>query len=504
MERKVFSTIALLLAIVGLSQGQDFKQLETRIDSMITNKVLPSLAVGVLKGGEIIYEKAFGYSDHENKVKSTVNTPYQLASLSKPITATAIMKLHEDGVININEPITKYISLKKVDSTFQDPTIRQVLNHTSGLGTYFDIYYEDESISTTSFEEAWGSYGTQFHEPGKVCEYSNIGYGLLSYIISKVTSEPFEQYLQTGILDILNMNHSFVIEKVAKKNQGLAKKYGAGLEELPFIWNNTSGAGNIASSIRDMMQFASLHLQNSSANFLESSAIRKMQTYLEPNALFHYYQDTYYGLGWYIMKDDNGQKVVWHEGGMMGASTILKLYPKENIAIVLITNIYNPSVCRALSDTLTSIIMPDYQPTPLSEITQYRAASSDTTLFGSWEGFMHIEKEKIPVSLKIKDDAIEIGYLNYGLKSFLTDYQPLPVSSKLLFGAINQDYFIGTGIGELPASDKRKNHQHLLSFKLYKDGTSMKGTIINLAAAKREYYARPYYIELKKAISNQQ
>lgn len=98
--------------------------------------------------------------------------------------------------------------------------------------------------------------------------------------------------------------------------------------------------------------------------------------------------------------------------------------------------------------------------------------------------------------------GVQLSYIDPGFSSFLTDYTPLPYTSKLLFGALNQNYFIGTGMGELPASDKRAKHQHLLSLKLYKEGNKLKGIIVNLAAAKREYYAHPFYIELEKTIVN--
>ena len=483
------------MVLSGKIIAQDFRSVEKKVDSLLEAGILPSMAIGILKEGEVIYEKAFGYADVENKRMSTTRTPYQLASLSKPITATAIMQLHEEGSLNIDDPITKYVQLKKVDDSYQDPTIRQVLNHTSGLGTYFDIYYADEQISYVDFETAWSQYGIQFHPPGLVCEYSNLGYGLLDFIITKVTGMPFASYLRTDIFDPLGMGDALLVER--SDDKALAKKYGVGLKVLPEVWNNTAGAGNIAASVQDIMQFASLHLQERSTGSIGDTNISAMQTYREPNALFHYYQDTYYGLGWYVMADDQGQKVVWHEGGMMGASTMLKFYPKEQIAIVLLTNTYHPAVCRRLSDELTRIMLPGYEPTPINEVADYSPIASDSTIIGDWSGIMHIADEQRAISLQIAEDGVDIRYLDDQFRSFLTDYQPLPYHARMLFGAINQGYFIGTGTGDLPAKDSREN-PHLLSLKLYKEENTLKGTIISMAAAEREYYARPYYIQLTK------
>ncbi len=490
--------MTLFILINTLAQSQSFNRIEKKIDSLIENNLIPSFAIGILKDGEVIYEKAFGYADRQAGVKSTINTSYQLASLSKPITATAIMKLHEEGKINLDDPITKYITLNKVDSSLEDPTIRQVLNHTSGLGTYFDIYYEDEKENYTSFDEAWKKFGTQFHAPGIVCEYSNLGYGLLDHIISQVTSETFQHHMRESLLSKLQMDHSFVLGNEGDRVKDLAVKYDHELKPLPLVKNNTPGAGNVASSIHDIMQFAKLHLGSGSEDFLTQESINAMHYFKEPNALFHYYQSTYYGLGWYAMENDQGRKVVWHEGGMTGASTSLKLYPEENIAIALLTNTYNPNVCRTISDELTKLLIHDYDPTPINEVADYKLISSDDTFYGSWEGSIYIDDEEIPVSLTLDDSGIELEYLDYGYVSFMTDYQPIPVRSKLLFGMINQDYFIGSGVGDLNTANQRDEFRHLLSFKLFKEGNALKGTIVNMAAADREYYARPYFINLEK------
>ncbi|MGD1947302.1 MAG: serine hydrolase domain-containing protein [Croceivirga sp.] len=499
MNKKAFYTIVLFVSITQQSIGQDFNQIEAKIDSLMTNGILPSMAIGILKDGEVIYERAFGYSDIENGVPSTIHTPYQLASLSKPITASTIMKLHENGIINLDDPITKYVTLKKVDSTFTDPTIRQVMNHTAGLGTYFDIYYADERVNPVSFAEAWAQYGIQLHQPGKVSEYSNLGYGLLDDIISKATAVSFKQNVQETVFEPLKMNDSFLIGPKLNIGQKLAKSYGHSSTVLPHLWTNTPGAGNIAASVHDMIQFASAHLQIQPYNFLKVASIHEMNTYEEPNALFHYYQDTFYGLGWYVMKNDKGQKVVWHEGGMMGASTTLKLYPKENTAIVLLTNTYNPAVCRSVSDLISGLVIENYTPTPINEVAEYKPVVSDTTFVGTWKGTMQIEEQEVPISMNIENETIQFSYLdNRFASSFLTDYSPLPFHSKLQFGLVNQGYFAGTGVGELSAANNRNCHQHLLSFRLLKNGSSLRGEVIYLAGGEREHYALPYSIALEK------
>lgn len=503
--KKILITIIACVWLAQYGYSQKFNNIENVLDSLIRHKHVPSIGVAILKEGKIIYETALGYADVENKIKATVHTPYQLASLTKPITATAIMKLHEQGIIDIDDPITKYIPLKlrKVEVDFSTPSIRQVLNHTSGLGTYFDIYYEDEKVVFENFEKAWDRYGTLFHEPGEVCEYSNLGYGLLDYIIAKNSSMSFADYLKSEIFNPLGMQNSSVILKNSSNSKEMAKKYNHLMEPLPFITNNTAGAGNVASSVHDIMRFANFHLENlKKERILGGALIKEMQCYKDSLALYHYYKDTYYGLGWYVNPNDNGQSVVWHEGGMMGASTMLKLYPNENIAIVLVTNTYNPGLCRELTDRITVELIEGYRPTPINETAEYGLMSSDSTFIGKWEGYMMIEEQKIPVSLSIADEEIRLRYIDYSISSFLTGYQPIPYTSSLLFGAINRNRFIGTGVGKLPASNLRRKFSQLLTIKLLKNKNQLTGTITTLAAADREYYAYPYYLYLEKTIPN--
>lgn len=479
----------------------ELKLLEDEIKTLIHDHEIPSIVVGVVKNGEIIYQGAFGYADLENRILATTDTPYQLASLTKPITATAIMKMDAEGIIDIDDPITQYIpdlELNKVDSTFKTPTIRQVLNHTSGLGTYLDIGYSDEPLQSDSFMDGWRKFGTLFHKPGEKSEYSNLGYGLLDYIISTNSGLPFAEYLRKEVFQPLQMDNSF-LDINTEAYRSTAKKYTHDMSPLPSVQNNTHGAGNIYASINDILQFGMFHLNSLQENgVLNQSVINEMQNYREPGALFHYYEDSYYGLGWYIRPDDSGKRIVWHEGGMIGASTMLKLFPDEGIAIAVATNISNNTLCRFITDKISSILIPKYKPSPINEIADYRSLSSDSAFLGVWEGNIVLEEKKIPVTLWLEENEINIQYLDYTLNSYFTEYQPLPNKSSLLFGVVNQNSFIGTGIGLLPAPDLKKEYNHLLSIKLLRQKNQLNGTIMVLPTAEREYYVYPYQISLTK------
>ena len=479
----------------------DFNELENQIKKDIINKVIPSVSLAVSKNGMIIYEKAFGYADIENQILSTIDTSYQLASASKPITATGVMLLDKKSDFSIYDPIEKYIHplrFKNEEGSSKDVKTIDVLNHTAGLGTYMQISYLDECKKSDSFEEAFQKYGSIFHPPGLVCEYSNLGYGLLDYLIGKQSKKTFSQFMEEELFEPLNMKNAFV-DSSDKAGIMIAKKYTSELELLPQTNNNTIGAGNIYASIHDLILFSMFSLKNDQNYLLDPQIIDLMQGYLNKNSLYHLYDSTYYGLGWYYKRDDNGYKTVWHEGGMMGASAMIKLFPEENISVTVLLNTFNQQYCQNITNQLSNIVLPNYHPTPINEISEYQNYTSDPTFFGTWKGSISVDDLTIPCTLYIQEDGnIIIEYLDFTYKSYFTQNNPIYHKTYLMNGLVNQSSFIGTFPGDLPADDIRHEFSQFLSLKLIKQHNILSGTIVALAAANREYYAYPFYIKLER------
>ena len=169
-------------SVAQIKETYDFSEIATSIKQAIDKKEIPSVVVAVAKDGKIIYEKAFGYADIEKKVKATTSTAYQLASVSKPLTATGIMILDKKTGFDVFSPAEKYISplkFKSYEGNSSEVKVVDLLNHTSGLGTYLQIGYSDENEKVDDFETAFNKYGSLFHPTDLICEYSNLGYGLL-------------------------------------------------------------------------------------------------------------------------------------------------------------------------------------------------------------------------------------------------------------------------------------------------------------------------------------
>jgi CubicO group peptidase (beta-lactamase class C family) len=493
--------------IAAAQNAKDFAAIERKIQTAIDKKIIPSIVVAVAKDGKIVYEKAFGWADAEAKIRATVNTSYQLASVSKPMTATGLMVLHHRKKVNFDSAAEDYmqpLKFKAYEGRAADVKLRNLLNHTSGLGTYFDITYADETVRKDSFAEAFKKYGSLFYPPGTISEYSNLGYGLIDYIIARQSGKTFARFMQEEIFSPLGMTHSFV-QTTKRKDVSIAKKYDADLKPLPDVLNNTYGAGNIYSSVRDLALFGMFHLKSNLKNqkqILSAEEIDLMHYYKDPNALYPYYDSAVYGLGWYHKPNDNNQKVVWHEGGMMGASSIIKLIPEKNIAVAVIINSSNRQFCNEIADEVSRIVLPEYTPAPLSEdaeVANFKSYTNDRDYFGEWTGTITIDDAEIPCSLKFQPDGTAIiTYADFTYKSYFTQNNPLPHKTILLAGIVNKEFFVGMFPGNLPSKDIRREFSQILSLKLYKKGKTLSGAIVALAAASREYYAYPFYIKLEK------
>lgn len=394
----------------------DFTEIEKSIKIDIQNGEIPSLCIAVCKNGQIIYEKAYGFSDVENKIKTTLETPYQLASASKPMTATGILLLEKEKNIDIHDSIEKYIQplkFKVYEGNSSNVRIIDVLSHNSGLGTFMDIHYSDESVHFKPFEEIFDKYGCLFHSSGLKNEYSNIGYGLLDYLIKKQSGMPFSQFMKQKLFLPLDMKNSFV-DDFKSDNDYVAKKYTNHLELLPKVKNNTLGAGNIYSSIHDLALFSMFSLGEYKKELIDTKKLKLMQNYYNHNALYHYYDSTKYGLGWYFKIDDNGYKVVWHEGGMMGASSMIKLIPEENISIVVLCNVFNQQYVQTITNKIGKVILPKYEPSPLNEVANYNHFTTDPSYFGEWKGSIIVDDKSILCTLFIKENGeLIIEYLDF-------------------------------------------------------------------------------------------
>ncbi|MGQ0715631.1 MAG: serine hydrolase domain-containing protein, partial [Gemmatimonadaceae bacterium] len=323
-----------------------FDSVRAFIRRTMEENAVPSIAVAVARNGEIIWEEGFGWADLEGKVAATPHTMYSLASISKPITATAIMTLVERGTVELDQPVNHYLGTGKLTGLAGDArgaTVRRVMSHTAGLPLHYQFFYQTGGYARPSMDETIGRYGILAITPGEVFEYSNLGYGVLDHVIARMSGQSYAEYMRAAVFRPLGMTRTSV-DIDAGLGPYAAQRYDSKQRPIPFYTFDHPGGSAVYASAHDLVRFGIFHLKHrlrDQRRILADSTIDVMQRVHTPDTT-----DFGYGLGWGLTKDENSYRVVSHSGGMPGVSTVLKLYPSENVAIVALANKNGPAPFR--------------------------------------------------------------------------------------------------------------------------------------------------------------
>ena len=290
----------------------------------------------VAKKGKLIYENQIGYADFRKKTTLKSESIYQLASVSKQFTATAIMMLKERGQLKLSDTVSNYFP----KFPFKDITIRHLLNHTSGLPKYFWVAEHEWTKKTPpsnnemmTFLESNSSTASMFFRPGRNFDYSNTGYFVLASIIEKISGIRFSEFLEKNIFKPLQMNNSFVysykVDQI-KENQLIGYRLYRGWRHLKIngtVNDAIVGDKNIYATHKDLLKWVN-GLNNGS--LISMKSLEEMYT----KGKTKYGRNVPYGFGFRI-DAKNDDKIAYHYGKWNGFSTGLSHYKDGLVVIVL-------------------------------------------------------------------------------------------------------------------------------------------------------------------------
>ena len=172
---------------------------------------IPGLAVGIVHNGKLVYQKGFGYADVESKISVTPKTCFRIASVSKTFTAVSIMQLVEQGKINLDDRVQKYLPWFKAqtkDSDSSNITIRQVLSHTAGLFRDGTPHWENDKFPDLAGLKKSISNKSIVFENLTRFKYSNFGFALLGEVIKKASGFDYGEYVNKNIIGKLEMERT--------------------------------------------------------------------------------------------------------------------------------------------------------------------------------------------------------------------------------------------------------------------------------------------------------
>lgn len=338
----------------------------------------PGIVYGIVANGRLIHSGSQGYTDVERKISVTNQSAFRIASMSKSFTAMAILHLRDAGKLNLDDPAYKYIpeleNQKMLSSDAPAITIRHLLTHTAGFPE--DNPWGDRQLAVSNEEMLkMFSKGISFSNvPGEAFEYSNMGFAMLGYIITKVSGQPYEEYIRENIFRPLNMMNTWW-----EHSEVPADKLAGGYRYVNGKWSKETllhagayGAmGGLITTMEDFAKYMSLHLSAwppsgvAEKGPVKYSSIREMH---KPWQLIQLLAEAKtgdgkscpsvvsYGYGLVWRTDCKGKVTVEHSGGLPGFGSNWIIAPQYGLGVVCFSNVTYSPVSRISRQVLDTII----------------------------------------------------------------------------------------------------------------------------------------------------
>lgn len=311
---------------------------DSRLQQSVKDGKVPGLVVAVWHNGEPLLQKGYGFTDlQQRKAPDPAQTRFRIASISKPIAATALLRMVDEGLIELDASLYDYVPWFPRKS--YDFTIRQLAGHTAGIRGYRGMEYGlNKDMSIREGLEVFQNDSLLF-KPGTSFHYNSFGWVLLSLAMEEASGIPFSDYVATKVLSPLGM-HATIPEIKGNDPGGLATFYSSsakGFRQAPPVNNEYKLAGGgYLSTASDIALFGQAYLDGGIANqtlvaeFLQSQIIKG-----EP---------TWYGLGWEVSLDAANRPYYGHTGNSIGAFSKFMVYPESRMIFVILVNCGGPRI----------------------------------------------------------------------------------------------------------------------------------------------------------------
>ena len=363
MLRTSLALLALLAcAAPGFTQPISPEE-QAKIDKLVTETLektkTPSASIAIVRGGELVLAKAYGKASEAIPV-ATPALPYQIASNSKQFTAMALLLLEDEGKLDLDDKVSKYLpGISGGDRI----ALRQLLSHTSGLQDYWPQDFSFPAMATPTTPQhiidIWAKKPLDC-APGTQWQYSNTGYVVAGQIVEKVAGEPLFSYLRTRIFRPLGMTSVIDMDKAigSKFPQGYGRAaLGPVRVETPAAPGWLYAAGELSMTPAD---FAKWNIARINRAVLPADDWEEQ----EKSVKLIDGSDTGYGLG-VNSRVSRGRRVISHGGESAGFLSTNSVYPEQKAAITVMTNTWSSGAYSQISRGLAEILLPPIAPDPV-------------------------------------------------------------------------------------------------------------------------------------------
>ncbi len=331
-----------------------------KVDSIVINKMnnynIPGLAIGLVIGDSIIHAKGYGLKSIENPEPVSEHSNFHTASISKLFTAQAVMMILAENDIPLDEKLVTIIpELRYQDKRAEDISIKDLLNHTSGLPDVSNYHWKNNNQSKTSLKDYVLNLNLKLDsQPGNDYAYSSLAYNILGYLIERLSKRSFEEYVKTNILNVSEMYYSdfryFKVPdsiKTAPHSKRLLTRKVYERKNYPYTREHAPSS-TLNSSAKDLSKWM--------ISFLK--AIENEKPYpnfsimIEPSVSY-----PYMGLGFQLSKIDS-KATIGHYGGDKGYRSYLLMIPEEKMGMVLLANCdYNEDFRQEIIHPIAKVIL---------------------------------------------------------------------------------------------------------------------------------------------------
>lgn len=385
----------------------------------------PGLVIGIAHHGKVVYRRGIGMASLEQAVANTPSTRMNIGSTAKHMTSLAVMLLMEDGKLDVDAPVRQYVP--ELTAFSPEPTLRQLMTHTSGMRCYLDLGFLCNGMSAKprGYALATSVRQTELNFPsGQKMLYCNGGYHLLSIVVERVSGMPFKAFLRQRLFEPLGMLDTQAPENDYEIHSGVAAQHmavpGGGYRRGILPHEETRGDGSVISTVDDMLKWLK--------NLRGPHQIGSEQTWRQ--MLAHTRLDSglvmKYGLG-LVRAPYRGVEVIHHAGGIVGGACQMITMPSAELDIIIIAN-GAPASPSELADKIIDIVLSDsLGPSATTEHVatsdyaklagrHYRTPSGLTIGFVDVEGKLHFSLVgNYPMPLRAGDGLLRIEYEDAGV-----------------------------------------------------------------------------------------
>ena len=326
------------------------EHIDADVQSILQRTGTPGATIAIAEHGHVVYRHAYGLSDLAHRQRATVDTEYEIGSITKQFTAAAILQLQEAGKLHLDDKLSIYLP----DAPHAgEVTLRQLLSHTSGMPEYLDAVDAAKAIDKPASFDKLMSYiaGKPLDfPPGSHWSYSNTGYILAGRVIEVVSGESYRYYVQTHLLDRAGMTHTFTVAeegRLPNMATGYDRENGQVKPARTIAASVGWAAGFLVSTVDDLEKW---NRALRSGKIVTPADYALMGTSVKTTQ-----GDAGYGLGLFVDSID-GQPRVGHTGGSLGFTTANEYFPRQDLQIIAFTNfVDNPEP----GETITTAIFED-------------------------------------------------------------------------------------------------------------------------------------------------